>query len=219
MRTNKFFLNLSIGVILAMLLMACNKKYQGTNNIESVKYNRNETTYTPKELDSVKARNYIIKLRLQEVYDLATNYAAGNKDTEIDRTLYRQIKEYFEKPDSTAIQPLIKELDSLKARFVKISNVTSKKEVIAPDTLDFAAYQMAYYDKDKRYIGTQHKEVQYILKETPIGEKKFKSEFKFFFVNFYPNLSENDSISVGNTKKSKETSTAEASDIDSLGAK
>lgn len=193
-------LNFIFVLLIALVFVKCNKKYQGNNSIENVKYNSNKTTYTPKELDSVEARNYIVKLKLQEVYDLATNYAAGNKDTEIDRTIYEQIKEYFEKPDSTSIAPLISELDSLGARFVRINNIETLKEVVNEDTLDFAKYTMMYYNKEKRYVGALNKEVQYILKETPVEEKKFKSEFKFYFVNFQPLAGKKDSIPSVETK-------------------
>jgi len=192
----KWILNYG-ALLLVIFFFACSEKYEGNNSIENVKYNSNKTTYAPMEIDSVNARNYIIKLKLQEVYDLATNYAAGNKDTEIDQTLYNQLKEYFEKPDSTIIEPLIKEMDSLSARYVKIVKVSSDKEIIDQDTLDFADYSMLYYNKDKRYIGSLPKKVQYVLKETPVPQKKFNSEFKFYFVSFAPFPSLNDSISSG----------------------
>jgi hypothetical protein len=33
---------------------------------------------------------------------------------------------------------------------------------------------MDYYDKERKYIGYLNKEVQYVLKEAPAKEKKFK---------------------------------------------
>lgn len=199
MKTKSLF-NSGFILLLLISIYACNKKYEGNNSIENVKYNSNKTTYAPIEIDSVEARNYIIRLKLQEVYDLATNYAAGNKDTEIDKTLYNQLAEYFTRPDSAIVQPVIHEMDSLKARFVKISDVTSEKEIVNNDTLDFAHYQMAYYNNKRQYLGTEKKKTQYLLKETPVIEKKFKSEFRFYFVSFAPMGTEKDSIPSGEIK-------------------
>ena len=152
-------------------------------------------------MDSLQTINNITALKLQEVYDLGTNYAAGNKDSDIDITLYNQIQEYFEKPDSTKIMPFIKQLDSLKARFVKISDVSTSKYISTKDTLDFAKYKMDYYDKERKYIGYLNKEVQYVLKKKLLQkEKKFKSEFKFYFVEFKGRLKK-DSIPSGKTTK------------------
>ncbi|WP_407482161.1 hypothetical protein [Elizabethkingia meningoseptica] len=177
--------NITFALIIIIAIIACKEeKYTGKNSIETVKYNNNATTFSPIELDSVQTINNITALKLQEVYDLATNYAAGNKDSDIDITLYNQIQEYFEKPDSAKIHPFIKELDSLKARFVKINDVTTFKHVTSKDTLDYAKYKMDYYNKDRKYLGYQNKEVHYVMKEVPAIEKKFKREFKFYFVDF-----------------------------------
>ncbi|NAW52055.1 hypothetical protein GNY06_11980 [Elizabethkingia argentiflava] len=189
------------GLFIILGLIACNKKYSGKNTIETVKYNNNTTTYSPVEFDSVQARNYITGLKLQELYDLAAHYAAGNKDSDIDFTLYHQIQEYFDKPDSSKINSFINELDSLKARFVKINAISTFKEIhTKKDTLDFAKYRMDYYDGGKKYAGYLNKQVQYILKEVPVKEKKFKREFKFYFVDFKNPISQKDSVSLGKTK-------------------
>lgn len=192
--------NISFAVIIIIAVVACKEeKYTGKNSIETVKYNNNATTFSPIELDSVQTINNITALKLQEVYDLATNYAAGNKDSDIDITLYNQIQEYFEKPDSAKIHPFIKELDSLKARFVKINDVTTFKHVTSKDTLDYAKYKMDYYNKERKYLGYQNKEVHYVMKEVPAIEKKFKREFKFYFVDFR-GPSKKDSILSGKAK-------------------
>lgn len=198
-RVHNIFNIIAVTIILIIGLAACKEKYKGKNSLETVKYNNNTTTFSPIELDSLQTINNITALKLQEVYDLGTNYAAGNKDSDIDVTLYNQIQEYFEKPDSTKIMPFIKQLDSLKARFVKISDVSTSKYINAKDTLDFAKYKMDYYDKERKYIGYLNKEVQYALKEAPAKEKKFKSEFKFYFVEF-KGPPKKDSIPSGKTK-------------------
>ena len=75
--------------------------------------------------------------------------------------------------------PFIKQLDSLKARFVKISDVSTSKYISAKDTLDFAKYKMDYYDKERKYIGYLNKEVQYVLKEAPAKKRNLKVNLNF----------------------------------------
>lgn len=183
MKIKNKILNALFAALIGFAFFACNKKYEGNNSIESVKYNTNKTTYTPMELDSVQAVNRIVAQHLQEVYDLATNYAAGNKDTDIDQTLRNQMMEYFETTDSLQINPLVKTLDSLQARYVKVYDITTFKKPVKKDSLDFATYKLDYYDKSRRYLGMLNKEVQYVLK-APEQDKQFTKEFKFYFVNF-----------------------------------
>jgi len=179
-------------LIISFFVFSCKKKYIGENSIETVKYNKNSVI----ELDSIQTINNIITLKLQEIYDLATNYAVGNKDSDIDQTIYNQIQEYFKKPDTAVINPIIRELDSLKSRFVKINNVESFKYTEDTNTLDCAKYNIDYYDVTRKYLGSENKYVQYTLKETPAKEKIFKQEFKFYFIKF-SGFSENDSILSG----------------------
>jgi len=173
-------------------IFSCKKKYIGDNSIETVKYNKNVAI----ELDSIQTRNNIILIKLQEIYDLAINYAIGNKDSDIDKAIYNQMQEYFEKKDSTAINPIIKEIDSIRARFARVNKVNAFEYSKNTDTLDFASYKIDYYDVERKYLGTMSKNTQYILKETPDKERKFKQEFKFYFVKFDV-FSGKDSISLG----------------------
>ena len=80
-------------------------------------------------------------------------------------------------------------MDSLKVRFAKVNNLTTTKSVVKQDTLDFANFDVEYYDKKKAYITTVNRKAQYMLKASPV---KFQKEFKFYFSNFYKK--ENDSI-------------------------
>ncbi|QCX52924.1 hypothetical protein [Elizabethkingia sp. JS20170427COW] len=198
MKSNKIYLNIITLLCIALLGIACEKKYEGKSSLESVKYNSNNSTYTAIELDSTKARNNILQIKLQELYDLSTNYAAGNKDTDIDETLYKQIGLYFEKPDTLLINNFIKELDSLKARYVKISDVSSSKEFTPKDTLDYTKYKVDYFDVSKKFLGSIDKFAHYTLKELPTSEQKVKGAFKFYFTDF--KAPQKDSIPSGVTK-------------------
>ncbi len=188
-----------LNIILILLITffavtACKKEPE--LSLETVKYNNNKKSYPENKMDSAQAINAITKQKVQEVIDLSILYSSGNRDTEIDSAMYSQILGYFHKPDSTTLKPLLSELDSLKVKNAKISNLKVIERIHKKDTLNFAKFSVDYLDASKKVIATKEREAQYILMSAP---KQFKKEFKFYFLNFY-NKPLNDSTSVGVTR-------------------
>ena len=107
----------------------------------------------------------------------------------------RHLQNYFEKPDSTKLFPILRELDTLNVKSIKVSNIEIFDKIFHKDTLNFAKYHVEYFDKNSKLIGNFQRNAQYTLKPNPV---KFKKEFKFYFVDFAPVLK--DSISSGVTK-------------------
>ena len=173
---------LSLSIIISGFI-SCNKKYDGEDNsLETIRNANNRVTYTKSSLDSLQAINVITSQKVQDLLDLSTLYTSGNKDTEIDSVIYTQMQAHFLTKDSNNLKPLLKEMDSLKVRFAKVNNLTTSKSVVASDTLDFANFDVEYYDKKRTYITTVNRKAQYMLKASPV---KFQKEFKFYFNNFY----------------------------------
>lgn len=188
-------LNIFLILLIAVFaVIACKKEPE--LSLETVKYNNNKTTYPETKMDSAQAINAITKQKVQEVIDLSILYSSGNQDTEIDTAMYSQILGYFHKADSTTLKPLLSELDSLKVKNARVSNLEVFEKIHKKDTLNFAKFNVEYFDANKKAIATKQREAQYILMSAP---KKFKKEFKFYFLNFY-NKPLNDSTSAGVTR-------------------
>lgn len=160
------------------VLLACDKKYDGQSNLDTVKYNTNTKSYPVTQIDSLQAINIITKQKLQELYDLSTLYASGNKDTEIDSVIFAQMQSYFLPEDSGNIRPLLKELESLKVRYAKVNKIATTEEIKDADTMNFVEYDVDYFTNQRSAIGNYQKRSRYILKKAPV---KFKREFKFYF--------------------------------------
>lgn len=193
-RQNRLYQLIIIPVLIIIGVISCDKKYEGTDNsIETLRNANNNVTYTKTKLDSLQATNVITSQKVQDLLDLSALYTSGNKDTEIDSVIYTQMQAHFITKDSNNLKPLLKEMDSLKVKFAKVSNLTTSKSVIKKDTLDFANFDVEYYDKKRTYITTVNRKAQYFLKASPI---KFKKEFKFYFANFY----KKDADSIKNNK-------------------
>lgn len=175
--------NLKILSLLLFILMfiGCKKEEQDLS-LEQVKYNTNKTSYPTNKMDSAQAINKITKQKVREVLELSILYNSGNKDTDIDDALYKQILGYFHKPDSNTVRNLLTELDSLQVNNLSINSFEVKERYFRKDTLNFARFNVEYFDKNKRSIGSFDREAQYILIPAEI---QFKKEFKFFFLNFY----------------------------------
>ncbi len=170
--------------IITATVISCNKKYEGDeNSIEVIRNANNNGTYSKTKLDSLQAINLITTQKVQDLLDLSTLYISGNKDTEIDSVIYTQMQAHFLSRDSNNLKPLLKEMDSLRVRYAKVSKLATSKSVHEKDTLDFATFDVEYYDKSKTYITTVNRKAQYLLKASPV---KFKKEFKFYFTSFYP---------------------------------
>lgn len=164
-------------------IISCNKKYEGGgDSLETIRNANNNSTYSKTKLDSLQAINVITSQKVQDLLDLSALYTSGNKDTEIDSVIYTQMQAHFLTKDSNNLKPLLKEMDSLKVRYAKVNNLTTSKAVQDQDTLDFATFDVEYYNNKKTYITTVNRKAQYMLKASPV---KFQKEFKFYFTNFY----------------------------------
>lgn len=182
-KQNKIYFWLLAITIISATAVSCNKKYEGSDDsIEVVRNAKNNDTYSKTKLDSVQAINLITTQKVQDLLDLSALYTSGNKDTEIDSVIYTQMQAHFLSKDSSNLTPLLKEMDSLKVKFAKVSKLTTSKTVKENDTLDFANFDVEYYDNKRTYITTVNRKAQYTLKASPV---KFQKEFKFYFTNFY----------------------------------
>lgn len=181
-------------VILAIALISC-KKEQPLSEIDVLRNGNNEDVYSSAKLDSAQAIASITQQKLQELYDISALYSSGNKNTAVDTLNYNQIQGYFLKKDSANVKNLLKELDSLKVKNVKVKNLQISSEIKGKDTLDFANYTVEYKNKEQKTLGEVNKKSQYKLQKSSANSKK---EFKFYFVEV--DVKEKDSVSTGVTK-------------------
>jgi hypothetical protein len=183
--------NLITAIIGFITIFSCHKKeFEEISDLDKIKHN-NKNSYPSTKMDSAQAIHNITQQKLQELLDLSTIYASGNRNTEVDSLIYNQISSYFLSKDSTKISPLINELDSLKVKTIRVKHLDIKQQIKSKDTLDIAHFTLEYLDKNKNNIGFFNKKATYILKKSPI---KFVKEFKFYFINF--DLKENTSEEV-----------------------
>ena len=180
--------------IITLTVLSC-KKEQQISEIDVLRNGNNEDVYSSTKLDSAQAIASITEQKLQELYDISALYSSGNKNTAVDTLNYNQIQGYFLKKDSANVMGLLKELDSLKVKLVKVKNLSINTEINGKDTLDYANYTVEYKDRDQRMIGEFNKKSQYKLLKSPVN---FKKEFKFYFVEI--DVQPKDSTSVGVTK-------------------
>lgn len=185
-------------IILGFAVFSCKQNEQNTvSDLDKLRNSNNRKTYPAVQMDSAQAINSITKQKIQELLDLSTLYISGSRNTKIDTLIYSQMQSYFQKTDSTTFNTLFRELDSLKVKTVKVGKVNVKQEIKNQDTLDFAQFDVEYFDRKNRSIGSYEKNAQYTLVSKPI---KFKKEFKFYFLNFYSLPAKKDSTSVGVTR-------------------
>ena len=180
-------------VIIIISVISC-KKEQPISEIDLLR-NGNEDVYSSTKLDSAQAITSITQQKLQELYDISALYTSGNRNTAVDTVNYNQIQGYFLKKDSANVKNLLKELDSLKVKFVKVKNLEISSEIKGKDTLDFANYTVEYKNKEQKVLGELNKKSTYKLQKTSANSKK---EFKFYFVQV--DVKEKDSVSSGVTK-------------------
>ena len=180
-------------VIIIMSVISC-KKEQPISEIDLLR-NGNEDVYSSTKLDSAQAITSITQQKLQELYDISALYTSGNRNTAVDTVNYNQNQGYFLKKDSANVKILLKELDSLKVKFVKVKNLEISSEIKGKDTLDFANYTVEYKNKEQKVLGELNKKSTYKLQKTSANSKK---EFKFYFVQV--DVKEKDSVSSGVTK-------------------
>ncbi|ROI02117.1 hypothetical protein EGI16_14630 [Chryseobacterium sp. G0240] len=188
--------NFLISAMLLLAFVACNNKKTEVSDLDKLRNSNNAKSYPAVQMDSMQAINSITKQKVQELLDLSTLYLSGNRNTEIDTVIYSQMQSYFHKPDSLTFKRLFKELDSMKVKSVKVNNLNVYKEFYKKDTLDYAKFNVEYFDNKNKSLGNFEKNVQYILISTP----KLKKEFKFYFLDFYSRPFKKDSTSTGVTK-------------------
>ncbi|ASK31610.1 hypothetical protein CEY12_16485 [Chryseobacterium sp. T16E-39] len=189
--------NFLIALLLLIAFVSCNNKKNEVSDLDKLRNSNNTKTYPAVQMDSMQAINSITKQKVQELLDLSTLYLSGKRNTEIDTVIYSQMESYFHKPDSLTFRKLFKELDSLKVKTVKVNNLQVHKDYYKKDTLDYAEFNVEYFDDKNRSLGVFEKNARYTLISKPI---KFKKEFKFYFLNFYSSPAKKDSTSVGVTK-------------------
>lgn len=182
--------------LLLSAVFAC-KKETPNLSLEQVKYNTNKSSYPSTKMDSAQAINKITKQKVREVLELSILYKAGKQDTDIDSALYNQILGYFYKPDSLTVRNLLNELDSLQVGNARIGSFEVTERYFKKDTLNFARFDVQYYDRNNLPVGTFAREAQYVLVPAEI---RFKKEFKFYFLNFYQQPILKDSTSSGVTR-------------------
>lgn len=191
-RINKFL----IFAVLFLAFVSCNNKKTEVSDLDKLRNSTNVKSYPAVQMDSMQAINSITKQKVQELLDLSTLYLSGNRNTEIDTVIFSQMESYFHKPDSLTFKKLLRELDSLKVKSVKVNSLNVYKEFYKKDTLDYAKFNLEYFDVKNKSLGTFEKNAQYILLSTPM----IKKEFKFYFLDFYSTPLKKDSTSVGVTK-------------------
>lgn len=180
--------------IIIIVIISC-KKTETKSDIDVLRNGNNRDVYSSTKLDSAQAIVSITQQKLQELYDISALYSSGNKNTAIDTLNYNQIQGYFLKKDSSNTKKLLKELDSLKVKNVKVNNLEIQNEIKGKDTLDYASYTVEYKNGDQKVVAKLNKKSQYKLQKSPV---KFKKEFKFYFVEL--DIPKKDSTSVGVTK-------------------
>ncbi|MFP3832222.1 hypothetical protein [Chryseobacterium sp. SIMBA_028] len=188
--------NFLIFSVLLTLFVACNNKKTEVSDLDKLRNSNNAKSYPAVQMDSMQAINSITKQKVQELLDLSTLYLSGNRNTEIDTVIYSQMESYFHKPDSLTFKRLFSELDSMKVKSVKVNNLNVYKEFYKKDTLDYARFNVEYFDGKNKSLGNFEKNAQYILLST----SKLKKEFKFYFLDFYSKPIKKDSTSLGVTK-------------------
>ena len=178
------------------LVFSCTKKTVEASELDTLRKSSNKKSYPAQQMDSVQAINSITSQKVQDVFDLSSLYISGNRNTEIDSSIHAQLKYYFYKPDSLTLDPLFKELESLKVKSAKVKNLEVYDVYYKEDTLNFAKFNVEYFDNERKSIGKFDRKSQFILVPAP---KKFKKEFKFYFLDFFSKPL-NDSIESGVSK-------------------
>ena len=73
--------NLIIVIIGFIVIFSCNKKEsEEISDLDKIKHN-NKNSYPSTKMDSAQAIHNITQQKLQELLDLSTIYASGNKNT------------------------------------------------------------------------------------------------------------------------------------------
>jgi hypothetical protein len=131
-------------------------------------------------MDSLEVISHITAQKLREVYELAILATENKANKDIDTLLLSQLQGYFPKGDTINIPKVVKNLDSLRVKYVKIEleKQSIADSTILNDSIGKVRFKVHYYNQNKKYFSTEEGQANYILKKNP---KKFKSEFRFYF--------------------------------------
>lgn len=177
-------------ILLIVTYLSCNreKNYDGISEPEVIsKYKNNAFAYG----DSLQAINRITKQKLQEFYDIGLLYLKNKNDKQLDSILLESMRDYLLNRDSLEMDNFLIQLKRERISFAKIKSVEKIDNFSPPlDSLGVSAYQVGFYNKEKKFVRNKKKFVKFVLKKNP---EKFKNEFKFYFIEF----AENDSIFSG----------------------
>ncbi len=188
---------LKISIILLVLcLFNCKENTKTPSDLEMLRNSQNTTAYPARQLDSAEVIRSITHQKLQEVMDLSSVYLSGKRNTKIDSAILEQLHSYFLHSDSLSLKTLFREMDSLKVKSAKISDVSIQKVVhkTKKDSISIAKFNVVYRDKSGNSFGAFPRESTYTLVSAPV---RFQKEFKFYFLDFFkkPDLSK-DSLKV-----------------------
>lgn len=178
---------ISILICLIFVAVACKKEqfFGGEHDPEVIKNYKNETASV--SMDSIASINFITKQKLLEVYELSLLYSSKQNDSILKDVLHSQLASYFLKTDTISIPLVLKEMDSLQAKFIELRHFKDvESDSLTADSIRKIDYWVRYYSADKKLIDSLQKTAEFILKKEP---KKFKNEFTFYFTNL--NLTKN----------------------------
>lgn len=195
MRCNRLINRILPLILLLLLFLSC-KKTEEVSDLQKIRNNKNVKGYSVTKMDSTQAIESITRQKAQELLDLSALYNSGNGDTEIDSVIYAQMGGYFVAPDSIKINALLKPMDSLDATSAKVNNLKVAKNISGKDTVDYATFDIEYFNRYKKSVANASKAVSFTLKLNPV---QFKKEFRFYFLDFNYKLPK-DSTSAGVTR-------------------
>lgn len=184
---------ISILICLIFVAVACKKEqfFGGEHDPEVIKNYKNESASV--SMDSIASINFITKQKLLEVYELSLLYSSKQNDSILKDVLHSQLASYFLNSDTINIPLVLKEMDSLQAKFIELRHFKDvESDSLTADSIRKIDYWVRYYSADKKLIDSLQKTAEFILKKEP---KKFKNEFTFYFTNLNLTKNQKDTIS------------------------
>lgn len=185
---------ISILFCLIFVAIACKKEqfFDGEHDPEVIKNYKNESSPVSK-MDSIASINFITKQKLLEVYELSLLYSSKQNDSILKELLHSQLASYFLDSDTLSIPKMLKEIDSIQAKFIEIRHFEDvESDSFTDDSVRKIDYWVKYYSADKKLIDSLEKTAEFILKKEP---KKFKHEFTFYFTDLNLPKNQKDTIS------------------------
>lgn len=182
-------------ICLIFVAIACKKEqfFDGEHDPEVIKNYKNESAPVS-QMDSIASINFITKQKLLEVYELSLLYSSKQNDSILKDVLHSQLASYFVDSDTLNMPRLLREMDSLQAKFIELRHFKDvESDSLSADSIRKIDYWVRYYSSDKKLIDSLHKTAEFILKKEP---KKFKNEFTFYFTDLNVGKTQNDTISL-----------------------